>query len=114
MDVRAFVEKNPGDAAGDFGGNRGAAAGGDVAAGVQESLAASRRGGGNGRDLDYWLSQTEGVSEDHDAGQEKHGDGGEDDTLNGTGVPALALGYVQGAEVMLWGIRRCRHSRWYY
>jgi hypothetical protein len=31
--------------------------------------------------------------------------------LDGTGLPALALGYVQGAEVMLGRIRRCRHSR---
>ena len=44
VDVRAFVEKDAGDAAGDFGRDGGAAAGGDVAAGVQESLAAIRFG----------------------------------------------------------------------
>ena len=111
MDVRAFVEKDPGDTAGNFGGNGGAATRGDVAAGIQESLAAIRFGCGDSRDVDYGLSQTEGISGHYDAGQQKQGDGGEDDSFNGTGVPALALGDVQGAEVMLWGIRRCRHSR---
>ena len=43
-DVRAFVEEDPGDPAGDFRGDGGAAARGDVAAGVQQRFRGRRVG----------------------------------------------------------------------
>ena len=43
-DARAFIEKNAGDAAGDFGGDGGAAARRDVAAGVEQGLRAGSVG----------------------------------------------------------------------
>ena len=111
VDVRAFIEKDTGDAAGDFGGDGGAPARGDIAAGVQESLAADRIACCGCSEDRCGLSQRKGISEHHDAGQEKDGDGGEDDPITRTALPAVALGYMQGAEIMLWGIRWCRHSR---
>jgi len=41
MDMRAFVEQDASDAAGDFGGDGGAATGSDIAARIQQSLSTS-------------------------------------------------------------------------
>jgi len=88
-----------------------AATGGDVAAGVQESLAAGRFGCGHHRDVDYGLAQPEGVREHHDAGQEKQGDGGENDAP----LAPFPQAYRQGAglcSICLTGKLMVLNSLW--
>ena len=98
----AFVEKDAGDAAGDFRGDGGAAARGDVAAGIQKGFAASGTDGFvDGGDFDDGLLIPERVDTTGDAGENY-----EDAEENRESLPefaAFALTFVdaQGSEIML-------------
>src|ERR1700682_2143309 len=101
-DVRAFVEEDAGDAAGDFGGDGGAAARGHVAASIQERFAAPEAGCrllGHG-DFDHWLLIPKGVDAAGKTGDDDEQAGEEREALSPTTAGAATVVNAQGAEVV--------------
>ncbi len=99
-----FVEEDSGDAAGNLGGDGGAAAGRDVAAGIQQCLAAARFGLRGGRDVHHGLLAAESIGGRDDAREDEDGDRGIDDALAHLRLAPLAIVDAQRAKV-----RSCRN-----
>src|SRR6266852_4250952 len=109
VDMRALVEKDASDAAGDFGGDGGTATGRDVAAGVEQRFAAAGVCGFlHHGDFHYRLP----VPKDEDsAGYTAQNDEQPEEdreALSPTGARALAVVNAQGTEV----VYRCGCVRW--
>jgi hypothetical protein len=102
LDASAFIEKDADDATGDFGGDRGAAARSDIAAGVQQGFATAGSDrfmhGGNFHDR---LLVPKGINAAGNSGEDNQP--AKENGENFADFTALALPFVyaQGAEIML-------------
>ena len=104
-DARTFIEEHAGDAAGNLRGDGGAAAGRDVAAGIQERLTtAGIRFCGSG-DLDHRLLIAEGESRGDDDGEDQHRDARDQHAFAHLRLAALAILNAQRTKV-----RSCRNG----
>jgi len=102
-DMHAFIEEDAGDAAGDFRGDCGAAARGDVAAGVQQrgSIAADFLGGGH-FDFRLAMSEAEPATRNEQASAQNCGEQAEGFAL--AAAAALAIADTQRAEIVFWSL----------
>src|SRR2546427_398474 len=96
---RAFIEENPGDAAGNLGGDGGAAAGGDVAAGIQQRLASARIGLRGSRYLHHWLLTTQRIGARDNAREDEDRDRGIENALAHLRLAPLPIVDAQRAKV---------------
>src|ERR1700675_695145 len=106
VDVRTFIEENTGDTAGDFGGDGGAAARGDVAAGVQQRFAAAEAGcrllcHGYFHD---GLLVPEGIDAAGETGDDDEQPEENRQALSPTAAGAVTVVNAQGTEVVYWGV----------
>src|SRR5438105_9174114 len=98
-DAGAFVKENAGDAPGYLGGNGGAAARGNVPAGIQRRLGPAGIRLGRGRDLHDGLLAPQSKSGGDNGSKNDNRKGGVNNPLARARLAALAIMHAEGAKV---------------